>query len=573
MGWNAICRDLPETGIFQEGSIMLTHRLASKSQISNLRSQMIRNLAALVFLTGSHEILAADYHVGDGQPLATIGAAPWATLQPGDTVWIHWRAAPYREKWVIGRQGTSSAPISVRGVPGPAGQRPIIDGENATTPAPLNYWNEPRSVIKIGGSNVPSNDVARWIVIEGLDVRGARSPNTFTGDNGVVQTYAQNGAAIHIELGEHIVIRNCIIRDSGNGLFVSSAGENVSRDILIENNYIHNNGNSGSIFEHNTYTAAIGIVYQYNRFGPLLSGAGGNNLKDRSAGLVVRYNWIESGNRQLDLVDAEDSTLIRDDPAYRKTDVYGNILIEPAGAGNKQILHYGGDSGSLADYRKGNLYFYHNTVISTRTDSTTLMRLSTNDEHCDARNNIVYVITGGNALALLDASGVLDLKRNWFKPGYVGSFGGVTGTINDDGTTITGASPGFVDFAAQDFALAGGSACIDVAIGLNPAVLPGGAINQQYQKHQVGVPRTVSGAASDLGAFERMAACAGDVDCDGDRDFADVQAFVLAVLDPTAFGNQFPGCNPHSADINGDGSVNGIDIAIGVDYWAGPMCP
>ncbi len=552
---------------------MKSARLQSVLKLSNLRFQVYRLLAVAALFAGGDIALAADYHVGDGQPLATIGAAPWATLQPGDTVWIHWRTTPYREKWVIGRQGSSSAPICVRGVPGPAGQRPIVDGETATTPAPLNYWNEPRSVIKIGGSNVPSNDVARWIVIEGLDVRGARSPNTFTGDNGVVQTYAQNGAAIHIELGEHITIRNCIIRDSGNGLFVSSAGDNVSRDILIENNYIHNNGNNGSIFEHNTYTAAIGIVYQFNRFGPLLSGAGGNNLKDRSAGLVVRYNWIESGNRQLDLVDAEDSTLIRDDSAYSRTDVYGNVLIEPAGAGNKQILHYGGDSGSLADYRKGSLYFYHNTVISTRTDSTTLMRLSTNDEHCDARNNIIYVTTGGNALALLDSSGVLDLKRNWFKPGYVGSFGGVTGTINDDGTSITGTSPGFVDFAAQDFALAAGSACMDAAIGLSPAVLPSGAISQQYQKHQAGVLRTVSGAASDIGAFERMAACAGDIDCDSDRDFADVQAFVLAVIDPTAFVVQHPGCPIATADLNSDGMVNGKDITTGVGLWIGPACP
>lgn len=552
---------------------MISPRVQLRSQISDLRFQIIVSITVSMLFAGSPPAFAADYHVGDGQPLATVGAAPWATLQPGDTVWIHWRATPYREKWVIGRQGTASAPISVRGVPGPAGQRPIIDGENATTPAPLNYWNEPRSVIKVGGSNVPSNDVAQWIVIEGLDVRGARSPNSFTGDNGVVQTYAQNGAAIHIELGEHITIRNCIIRDSGNGLFVSSAGDNVSRDILIENNYIHNNGNSGSIFEHNTYTAAIGIVYQFNRFGPLLNGAGGNNFKDRSAGLVVRYNWIESGNRQLDLVDAEDSTLIRDDPAYSRTDVYGNVLIEPAGAGNKQVLHYGGDSGSLADYRKGNLYFYHNTVISTRTDSTTLMRLSTNDEHCDARNNIVYVTTGGNGLALLDSSGVLDLKRNWFKPGYVGSFGGVTGTINDDGTSITGTSPGFTDFAAQDFKLAAGSACIDAAIALNPAVLPGGVIDRQYVKHQAAEPRSVAGAASDLGAFERSTTCAGNIDCDGDRDFADVQAFILAIIDPTTFSNQFPGCSPQGADLNGDGSVNGTDVATGVILWTAPPCP
>src|SRR6185503_15289607 len=138
----------------------------------------------------------------------------------------------------------------------------------------------------------------------------------------------------------------------------------------------------------------------------------GNNLKDRSAGLVVRYNWIEAGNRQLDLVDGEDSSSIRNDPRYRETHVYGNVLIEPDAAGNRQITHYGGDSGGTASYRKGVLYFYHNTVVSTRTDRTTLFRLSTNEEHCDARNNIVYVTAAGNTLALIDDTGALSVSHN-----------------------------------------------------------------------------------------------------------------------------------------------------------------
>ncbi len=551
---------------------MNLHYNSKAESVSRLRSYLL--LTAAFTLTTTEIIRAADYHVGDGQPLATISAVPWQSLMPGDTVWIHWRTTPFREKWVIGRQGTAGSPISVRGVPGPGGERPIIDGQSATTPPQLNFWNEGRSVIKVGGSNTPDNTVAQWIVIEGLDVRGARLPNTYTGDDNLVHTYSQNAAAIHVELGEHIIIRDCIIRDSGNGVFVSSVAEDVSRDITIEGNYIHSNGNSGSIFEHNTYTAAIGIVYQYNRFGPLLSGAGGNNLKDRSAGMIVRYNWIEGGNRQLDLVDAEDSTVIRDDPGYARTDVYGNILIEPAGAGNKQIIHYGGDSGTLGDYRKGMLYLYHNTIVSTRTDSTTLMRLSTNDEHCDARDNIIYVTTAGNGLALLDSSGVLDFKRNWLKPGYVSSFGGLTGTINNDGTSITGASPGFVNEVGQDFSLIAGSTCVDVAITLHPNVFPGGAVVRQYVKHQTSQARTVSGVASDLGAFERMpVVCPGDLDCDGDRDVNDTSAFVLALLDTAAYSVAYQGCDVNRADINNDVVINAKDISAFVTALLGGPCP
>ena len=75
---------------------------------------------------------------------------------PGDLVEIHWRSEPYREKFVLGRSGTEQAPIVIRGIAGPDGALPTIDGRNATTRAELNYWNEARGVIKVGGSNTPS---------------------------------------------------------------------------------------------------------------------------------------------------------------------------------------------------------------------------------------------------------------------------------------------------------------------------------------------------------------------------------------------------------------------------------
>jgi len=505
---------------------------------------------------------ATTYEVGDGKPYASIGAVPWESLAAGDSVLIYWRATAYREKWVIGRAGTSGSPIVVRGVAGPGGALPVIDGESATTRLALDYWNEQRSVIKIGGSSIPADILPRYIVVENLDIRGARPPNTFTNDSGGGQTYAVNAAAVHVERGEHITIRGCILRDSGNGLFVSSSDDEAARDILIERNYILGNGNSGSIFEHNVYVAGIGMVFQYNRFGPLLSGAGGNNLKDRSAGLVVRYNWIEGGNRQLDLVDGEDSVLIRDDPGYTTTQVYGNVLIEPAGAGNKQIVHYGGDSGATGDYRNGTLHFYHNTVISQRTDSTTLFRLSTNANSCDARNNIVYVITSGSGLAVLDSDGVLDLSHNWFKPGWVDSFGGLNGTINDDGTSIETASPGFVSLASQLFNLAAGSVCVDAATLLSPAALPDHDVTREYVKHQSSQPRIPTGASHDVGAFECRRSL--DFDCDGDTDLDDYSILAACASSPNAAPIPSVPLSPSQClaifDVNADGDVDMRDF-------------
>lgn len=464
----------------------------------------------LYVLGASDRALAATYEVGPGKTFANIGDVPWELLQPGDTVLIYWRSTPYKEKWVICRQGTAAAPITVRGVAGAGGELPVIDGNGATTRPQLNYWNENRAVIKVGGANVPADTTPKYITIENLDIRSARTPYTYTSASGATQSYSDNASSIYVEKGENITVRNCIIHDSGNGFFVASSDDLASRDILVEGCYIYDNGIVSSIFQHNNYTAAIGIIFQYNRFGPLRAGASGNNLKDRSAGLVIRYNWIEGGNRQLDLVDGEDSSLIRNDPRYRETHVYGNILIEPDAAGNRQMTHYGGDSGTTANYRKGILYFYQNTLVSTRTDRTTLFRLSTNEERCDARNNIFYVSAAGNTLSLVDADGVLDLSHNWFKPGWVTTFGSLTGIINNDGTSVQSSAPGFVNEAAQNYYLGAGSVCINTGGALNTNVLPTHEVVRQYIKHQQSEPRTNDGLR-DIGAYETQSVLPPDL--------------------------------------------------------------
>jgi len=452
----------------------------------------MKTLAIWVLLSST--AWATIYDVGPGQTYATIGAVPWATLAPGDEVRIHWRATPYAEKWVICRQGTQALPILVSGILGPGGERPVITGDGAVTAPGLNYWNEDRGVLKIGGANTPADLTPAWITVENLEIRSARPGFAYTDDGGGAGAYSSNAASIYIEKGDHIVIRNCEFHDCGNGFFCASG----TSDLLVEGCYIHDNGISGSIYEHNNYTEANGITFQFNRFGPLRAGCPGNNLKDRSAGCVIRYNWIESGNRQLDLVDSD---TLYTDPDYGATYVYGNILIEPDGAGNSQICHYGGDSGTTAEYRKGTLYFYNNTVVSTRSGNTTLFRLSTNEESADCRNNILYVTASGSALAMLDGDGMLTIRNLWSKAGWADSHSGLTGTITDNGGHVNGTTPGFVDFASQDFHLASASGCVDAAAALSAAVLPTHDLVEQYVAHQAVQARAVV-STRDIGAFE-----------------------------------------------------------------------
>ena len=456
-------------------------------------------LLGFLFLLTLSKLYATDYHVGPGQALDSISQVPWASLQAGDRVFIHWRVNPYKEKWVINRQGTASQRIEIIGVSGPQGQQPVIDGNGAVTPSGLNFWNESRGVIKIGGSNTPPDGLPNYITIENLEIRSGRPAYTFTNDQGAMEAYASNAASIYVEKAANLIIRECTLHDSGNGIFIG-AFNGQTENILIEHNYIYDNGISGSGFHHNTYTEALNITYQYNRFGPLRSGADGNNLKDRSAGLLVRYNWIEGGNRQLDLVDAGTSALIIN-PSYSKTNVYGNILIEPDGAGNSQIIHYGGDSGASQNFRKGELFLYNNTIISTRSGNTTLVRLSTQDETCHSFNNVIYTTASGNKFAMIEGSGTFNMHHNWLKTGWINCHCSPTGIVVDLGNNLTGADPMFSDFSNQEFRPVRTSPLINQGAQIPDSLTPGFDVLHEYIKHTLHSPRPEV-QKMDIGSFE-----------------------------------------------------------------------
>jgi PKD repeat protein len=200
-------------------------------------------------------------------------------------------------------------------------------------------------------------------------------------------------------------------------------------------------------------------------------------------------------------VDGEDTAYIQNDPAYHVTHVYGNVLIERADDGNRQMVHYGGDSANTGIYRKGTLHFYNNTLVSYRTDRNTFFRLSTNAETADVRNNIFYTTLAGSGNALLDATGVLRVSRNWIKAGWRGSFSISNPQVQDDGTWENGSSPGFVSEAGQDFHLTAASGAVNAGGNLNAAVLPQHSVTRQYVKHRLTEARPTDGLF-DIGAFE-----------------------------------------------------------------------
>ena len=279
--------------------------------------------------------VATTYEVGPGKPYANVGDVPWESLNAGDTVLIYYRATPYKEKFVLAarrharRARSRCAACSARTASGP-----ILDGNGATTRAQLNYPSRVRGVIKIGGVRGAlrrrhDGDAAVDRDREPGDPRRAATPTRSPARRGATETYTDPASAIYVEFGENITVRNCDLHDNGNGFFAFS----------IRHHRQPQHPGRGQLHprqrqrrQHLRAQRLRGGDRHHVPVQPLrrrcLPGAGGNNLKDRSAGLVVRYNWIEGSNRQLDLVDAEDSALVRADPRYRATHVYGNVIIE-----------------------------------------------------------------------------------------------------------------------------------------------------------------------------------------------------------------------------------------------------
>jgi hypothetical protein len=451
-------------------------------------------------------VIEGIYEVGPGKTYETISKVPWGDLKAGDTVLIHWREEPYNEKLWLRWQGTEKEPITIKGVPGPDGQLPVLDGKDARDDSFYIYSNGARGVIKVGGVSYDDDILPQHIVIDSLKIINARENYKFRDFNGS-GTYVVTASAIYIEKGENITIRNCILTSNSQALSITGG---KTRNVLVERNHIYGNGNPGGSLAHNVYVCAKGITFQYNYFGPLADGADGHNIKDRSSGTVIRYNWIEGGTRQLDLVNRQtqfadpETDEILHDPLYKETYVYGNILIKPDDRGNPQVVHYGGDSGSEEYYRDGTLYFYNNTVITYRTGVTTLVRLSNSKQRCDARNNIIYAAGENSSFSILANEGIVDLSHNWISKGWSFGVENMTETtaVKDDGTQIEGTSPGFVSLKDWDFHLDDQSPCIGAGTDLYPSAAENHPVVYQYKKHQDAEPRQKD-SFKDIGAFQK----------------------------------------------------------------------
>lgn len=402
------------------------------------------------------------YRVGPAQAHTNLGDVPWSRLKAGDTVYIHYRSEPYREKILISGRGMPDQWIRVLGVPGPNGELPVISGDRAVTSKNVRFrWSKPDLIEWLGVVHVavgvdqpgqPEAQAPAYIEIANLEIKDGFSTSQFRAANGAWLNYNGFAACIYARSVQHLVVRNNILHDCGQG-FYNWTGDGSSPawwsalqvGTIISGNYFYNNGNPGSYLEHQVYTESDGVTIEYNRFGSQRAGAKGSQIKDRSAGTVVRYNSIEQSRQgwDIDLVEPEETwASLGQSPRFKQTFVYGNVIVSRS-VEYPNIVHWNEDHQAgrgRATESDGRLFFYHNTIVifSERTgndDPYAIFNATWGGYECpepaprgviDVRNNIIAVIpvapeAGRPPPIRLGYCRTenIELGPNWISPGVI----------------------------------------------------------------------------------------------------------------------------------------------------------
>jgi hypothetical protein len=330
----------------------------------------------------------STYEVTSGTEMDLV---PWSSLKAGDTVRIH--SGTYHKQILISTSGSEAQPIRVCGIADATGNLPVIDGANATAKAGANFGSGLGDLQMYGGIIIYDRNAGYYagaaypmnIIIEGLKITGFNSNNTYTDlSTGLVTNYIVGAAPIRVQHGGNITIRGNELAFNSNGLFTMSKNgveSGITRNLLVEGNFFHDNGTANDYKEHQSYLQSFGLVVQGNHYGTPLPGMMGGQLKTRSVQQFIRYNFFEPAARMIDLVEIQDSPelvfpsqtldpkelvnttpsdVVANNEAYQNRFVYGNILHNATNT-TAWWVHGAGDNTQSAN-PGGTLYFYNNTI-------------------------------------------------------------------------------------------------------------------------------------------------------------------------------------------------------------------
>lgn len=386
-------------------------------------------------MVGSH----ATYDVGPGKAYAELDTVPFGALVAGDVVNIYARSTPYKSKFGLRAQGTVSDPVVINGVSDSSCRKPILDFDGAKTAVGSNpgaghdvfgadpQYNESLAgiIIKRGPSVQDTYGVyePKWIVIQGLQVQGARSGATYTTMTGATATYG-SAACLWVQQGEDIVLRNNIVTDCAFGIFIMAKDDLLSETTMratIANNRVYGHGVSGSYSEHGFYVQAASPIVEGNFIGVNRAGSTGSSYKSRASGEVFRHNYVLCTAMCLDFVQSEESVNgIAIQPDYGTDYVYSNTIVSTG----PPAIHYGGDNRGQQNsesvtstvfvppvpYRK-HLRFWNNTyTLTTSTYKGWIFQLSAKETEIDAWGNTINLnFSGGGQISWLQYAGQLRL--------------------------------------------------------------------------------------------------------------------------------------------------------------------
>lgn len=222
--------------------------------------------------------------VGPGKLFEELSDVDPTLVPENATIKVYYREAPYRAKFALVKPG-----LTLEGVPGPYGQRPVISGENAKThsKSPLSLGIQTISVLCVS-----KIDEADKVTIRGLVVRDAWEQDSYTNSVGAIANYSAGAGLIRVTAGT-VLVENCILTEGIHGLF-GKCTEGHGATVTLKDCEVVGCGNATAHNDESVYTELKKFIVDHSKIhghrNPSATG-----LHSRDANLsVLNGSYIES---------------------------------------------------------------------------------------------------------------------------------------------------------------------------------------------------------------------------------------------------------------------------------------